>query len=183
MIPIQQWDPEGEWLALGVPKDVRLDHTLLNAYFPHLYKLALSQCPATGDWLVDFLLRHKATLRRLAMSTMSLAMVRSSWRDVFTRISCQLPRLDQVDIHGGFHREYRHPIFFEHDSTESMAGRVTLQGDRHPTEESVRRRARQSEADEIDHYSLPCNLSNYQMLSDDLVLDYESDEYDDWLVC
>ena len=64
-----------------------------------------------------------------------------------------------------------------------MAGRVTLQGDRHPTEESVRRRARQSEADEIDHYSLPCNLSNYQMLSDDLVLDYESDEYDDWLVC
>ena len=57
-LELPQWDPKGE------PNDVRLDHTLLDVHFPHLYELALSQWAVMGDWFVDFLLRHKATLRR-----------------------------------------------------------------------------------------------------------------------
>jgi len=179
-LELPQWDPQGE------PEYVRLAHTLLDAHFPHLCELALSQCAMEGDWLVDFLLRHKATLRCLSISNMSLATVRPSWRDVFTRISGQLPRLHKIIIHGGFYREYRHPIFFEHNySTESMAfnqamEEFILRGGKYPTENSVRRRARQSEAGGIGHDSLPHILSEDETLSDDPALDYEWDEWDEW---
>jgi hypothetical protein len=107
-LELPQWDPQGE------PDYVRLDHTLLDIHFPHLYELALSQCAVTGDWFFDFLLRHKATLRRLSMSEMSLVEVRPSWREVFTRISCQLPHLNTVNIHGSFHRRDRRSVVFVH---------------------------------------------------------------------
>lgn len=181
-LELPQWDPQGE------SEYVRLDHALPDTHFPHLYELALSQCAVEGDWLVDFLLRHKETLRRLSMSNMSLPAVRPSWRDVFTRISGQLPRLHKVNLHGGFHREYCHPIFFEYNySTESMAytqamEMFILRGGKYPTEHSIRRRARQSEAVEINRYSLSHVLSNNETLSDDPALDYEPDEYDDWFV-
>ena len=139
-----------------------------------------------GDWFVDFLLRHKATRRRLSMSNMSLATVRPSWRGLFTRISGQLPHLHKVNIHGGFHRDNRPSTFFEHKcATESRAfnqalQEFTLRGGKYPTENSVRRQARQSAADKIDHYPLPHVMSNIETLSDDPMLNYESDDYDDW---
>ena len=57
-LELPQWNPNG-----GFAKYVRLDRALRDIHFPHLYEIACSQCAIKGDWLVDFILRHKATLR------------------------------------------------------------------------------------------------------------------------
>ncbi|KAM0710479.1 hypothetical protein Q7P35_002842 [Cladosporium inversicolor] len=180
-LELPQWDPTGE------PDYIRIDHALLDVHFPHLYELALSQCAVMGDWFVDFLLRHKATLRRLSISNMSLVQARPSWREVFTRMSCQMPHLQTVNIHGAFHREDRPSVFFNHQwSTESKAynramEEFILRGGKYPTHTSARRRASLSGADE-DHYYPQRVLSNSDTLSDDPALDYEPDEYDEWFI-
>jgi len=62
----------------------RLDRTLRDIHFLHIYEICLSQCAVKSDWLVEFLLRHKSTLGRLSLVTISLAGRQSSWRGVFT---------------------------------------------------------------------------------------------------
>ena len=179
-LELPKWDPNG-----GVPEYVRIDRTLRGLHFPHLYELALSQCDVKGKWLVDFLLRHKATLRRLSLSYVSLVKVKPSWREVFTSISCQLPHLYKVNVYGEFQREFHPPILFEHkgSATSTSYNRAIedfiLRGGTYPTEDSVRRRARESDVDESDEYSL-YGVSDDDIASDDPILDYESDEYDDW---
>ena len=174
-----EWDPHGE------PEYIRLDYTLRDVQFPHLYELSLSRCAFDGDWLVDFLLQHKATLKRLSMSHMTLAEVRPSWRDIFTRLSCQLPYLYKAKVYGEFHRQYRPPILFDHKhSGQSMAYNQAmegfiLKGGNYPSEYSTEWRTREPEVDGNDEHP-PHGSSGDNTLSDDPALDYESDEYDDW---
>lgn len=172
------WDP-----SVGLPKHVRLDRTLRDVHFPHLYELALSQCAVKGNWLVDFLLRHKTTLRRISLSNMSIAKARPSWRGVFARISCQFPHLQETNLYGEFSREERPSILFEYKgSTDSSYGKAMsdfiVRGGTYPSKNSIRRRPHESDADERKD-GTPRDLPDANIPSDDPASDYESDEYDD----
>ena len=169
----------------SAPEYVRLDRTLRDMIFPHLYELALSQCNVEAIWLVGFLVLHKKTLRHLTMSHMSLAEAQFSWRDVFSSISCQLPRLQRVNVYGAFHREPRRPILFDDKDSVTPTSfnlameRFILRGGTYPTRSTFRRQMRESGAGENDD-NPPHGLSDDGMPPDGPVLDYESDEWDDW---
>ena len=81
----------------------QLEPTLRDVIYSHLYELSLSQCEVHADYLVDLCMRHKATLRRLSLSDILLLDDHSSFREVFTRLSGQLPELRQVHLRGTFH--------------------------------------------------------------------------------
>jgi hypothetical protein len=176
-LELPQWDPHG-----GSVRYPRLDRTLRDLHFPHLYELALSQCAAKGDWLVDFLLRHKATLRRISLVRMFLAKVRLSWRDVFTRISCQLPHLHRVNVSGEFSRKSRPPIVFGHSdpyaspSYSKAVEAFIIQGGTYPSEDEIS----ESDTEESDD-ELPYGLVDHDTPLDDPKLEYESDEYDEYI--
>lgn len=85
-----------------LPDKARLELALRDITYPHLYEIALCQCETRGSFLVDLLLRHKATLRRLSLSNMTLVGGRSTWRSVFTKVGGQLPRLCMVKFRGSF---------------------------------------------------------------------------------
>jgi hypothetical protein len=179
-LELPRWNPND-----GAPEYVRLDRTLRELHFPHLYELALSQCDVEAIWLVEFLLLHKATLRSLTMSQMSLAEARYSWRDVFSSISCQLPRLQEVHLYGAFHREPHQPVLFDdkYDVTpmsyNHVMERFILRGGTYTTQRSFLRRTRDSRAGENDDHP-PHGVSDDGMPPDEPALDYESDEWDDW---
>lgn len=179
-LELPRWNPND-----GAPEYVRLDRTLRELHFPHLYELALSQCDVEAIWLVEFLLLHKATLRSLTMSQMSLAEARYSWRDVFSSISCQLPRLQDVHLYGAFHREPHRPVLFDdkYDVTpmsyNHVIERFILRGGTYTTQRSFLRRTRDSRAGENDNHP-PHGVSDDGMAPDEPALDYESDEWDDW---
>jgi hypothetical protein len=81
----------------------QLEPVLRDVTYPNLYELSLSQCEVHADYLIDLCMRHKATLRRLYLKNIMLLDDHSSFREVFTRLSGQLPQLRQVHLRGTFH--------------------------------------------------------------------------------
>ena len=81
----------------------QLEPVLRDVTYPHLYELSLSQCEVHADYLIDLCMRHKSTLRRLYLKNILLLDDHSSFREVFTRLSGQLPKLRQCHLHGTFH--------------------------------------------------------------------------------
>lgn len=69
--------------------------------YPHLYEFSLAHGLAHGTHFVEFLLRHKATLRRLNLSYMHFPS-QETWVDVFTKIGGKLPKLQEVRLRGDF---------------------------------------------------------------------------------
>jgi hypothetical protein len=81
----------------------QLEPVLRDVTYPHLYELSLSQCEVRADYLVDLCMRHKATLRRLSLTDILLLDDHSSFREVFARLSGQLPKLREVHLRGTSH--------------------------------------------------------------------------------
>ena len=81
----------------------QLEPVLRDVTYPHLYELSLSYCEVHADYLVDLCMRHKATLRRLYLKDILLLDDHITFREVFTRLSGQLPKLRQVHLLGTFH--------------------------------------------------------------------------------
>ena len=72
-----------------------------------LREFGVSQFQAIEDQLVDFVLRHKDSLRRLSLSNCDL--LEGSWTSLFKRISCKLPKLRKLKLRGRlikFHLSY-----------------------------------------------------------------------------
>ncbi|KAK5138109.1 hypothetical protein LTR08_004804 [Meristemomyces frigidus] len=65
-----------------------------------LRKLQLSQVFANSANVVDFLLRHKATLRELSLYEMEL--LEGTWESTFMEIAGKLPRLRRIRLRGSF---------------------------------------------------------------------------------
>ena len=68
--------------------------------YPHLYELSLANCNVCGDALVDFVLRHKQTLRRPLLQNMLLGT--RTWPDLFSSIAGHLPKLHKFALRGFF---------------------------------------------------------------------------------
>lgn len=168
------WHPTSE--------GVRLEHTLRNITFPHLYELSLSQCEVKAGYLVRLLMRHKATLRRLSLSDIILANDQVSWRKVFTRLGGQLPNLCRARLCGSFGRveDFYPPLqlgfrTFEHDCATPFRDALEnfiVKGGHYPANLPL-------ETHDPDETYVPPTLPADKKEPDDPALDYESDELDD----
>jgi hypothetical protein len=88
-------------------KGINLHYVFRRMTYHHLYELSLANCSVCGDTFINFILRHKETLRRLSLCNMSLATSQyshyiSSWRNVFTQIAGRLPNVHKVRLRGFF---------------------------------------------------------------------------------
>ena len=73
--------------------------------YKHLYELVISDSEIGAELLLALVLRHKATLRRLSLSWLTLPTENAhptTWRNVFTMLSGQLPKLQIVRLRGKF---------------------------------------------------------------------------------
>ena len=166
---------------------VRIHRTLRRLESPHLYELALSQCAMRGKWLVDFLLRHKTTLRRVSLRHVSLRERQPSWRNVFTRISCQLPHLNKLALEGEFHRDSHPQLLFGYASAalsySKAMEKFVIRGGAYPSWTAIKRQllygpsAEESANESVD--SVPWNPPEDDLQPDDPKLDYSTDEYDE----
>jgi hypothetical protein len=91
----------------AVYKGINLSYVFRRMTYQHLYELSLANCSVCGDTFINFILRHKETLRRLSLCNMVLETSQyshyiSSWRNVFTQIAGRLPNIHQVSIRGFF---------------------------------------------------------------------------------
>lgn len=91
----------------AVYKGINLNYVFRRMTYHHLYELSLANCSVCGDTFINFILRHKETLRRLSLCNISLATSLyshyiSSWRNVFTQIAGRLPKLQIVRLRGFF---------------------------------------------------------------------------------
>ncbi|KAK4629428.1 hypothetical protein CLAFUW4_08148 [Fulvia fulva] len=84
----------------------------------HLTELSISTVETIEDVLVELLLRHKTTLRRLCLSYIDLCTT-GGWNSVFTRLSGNLPELRRIALPGPF-KQYGETIY--HFSTLSSEG-------------------------------------------------------------
>jgi hypothetical protein len=109
-LPSERTGPDRVLKALLVgPKD--LNHVFGATTYPHLYELSFANCIVCGNAFIDFLLRHRPTLRRLSLQNMRLAKYRyvsnmRSWPDVFSTIAGRLPNLHNVTIRGFFFERF-----------------------------------------------------------------------------
>lgn len=76
-----------------------------------LREFGITAMDAKEDELVDFLLRHKRTLRRLSLSNLSLT--QGSWVSLFERIAGKLPNLKKVRLRGRFDEERFGGVLFD----------------------------------------------------------------------
>jgi hypothetical protein len=85
---------------------LHLEHTLRRTTYPHLYKLSLGNCLVSADYLVDLLMRHRATLRCLALSNIDLTddpdEPGNDWQHLLTKLSRRLPKLRKLKLRGEF---------------------------------------------------------------------------------
>lgn len=88
-----------------------INHVFEATTYPHLYDLSLANCIVCGNTFIDFILRHRPTLRRLSLQNMRLAKYRHvsnmrSWPDVFSSIAGRLPKLHNVAIRDFFFERF-----------------------------------------------------------------------------
>lgn len=160
----------------------RLELALRNITYPKLYELSLSDCEVAADYLVELCLRHKATLRRLYLSDISLNDLDDDWRDVFTRLSGQLPQLRRIKLRGNFYIDVQCEIRFEHAGLESRRiapyrdalENFVLKGGEFPTNDINILPDQANYPDES--YRRP-GLPEDNTEPDDPELDYDSDEF------
>lgn len=160
----------------------RLDWALGETVYPHLYELSISDCEVDEEYLVDLILRHKATLRRLYLANISLFDFEASWVEVFTRISCKLPQLRRLRLRGTFYLDGDSEIEFEHAGFESRriapyrdALENFLEGGEYPTyDEDVL----PDQADYPDENYRRPGLRQNNTEPDDPMIDYDLDEFD-----
>jgi hypothetical protein len=151
----------------------RLKDAIGDTVYPHLYELSISECNVEAGYLVDLILRHKATLRRLYLSNLQLtAKGRTNWRTVFTMLSAQLPNLRVVRLTGGFLRNrcsddaLPGDPFMTRSYTDSLEDFI-IHGGIWPTKSSQVVRPEGSD-----------ELSDDCMELDDPARDYDHDEFD-----
>lgn len=151
-----------------------LGPTLKGILFPHLYELALSQCSVTGDFLVNLLLRHK-TLRRITLRDIRLLEYSTGWRDVFTKLSGQLPQLRKVTLWGEFssNRNRRSLTFYASPKSEAMEAFI-IKGGIYPSRNSTTRPPQEPRLDESED-----DVSSAYP-PDDPAREYEWDTYDEF---
>ena len=77
-----------------------LEDALEDIHFSHLYDLAIGGCMTKTQYLIDVLLRHKATLRRLSISDIHLVDPGRNWPSFFDAIAGKLPNLRKVKLRG-----------------------------------------------------------------------------------
>jgi hypothetical protein len=172
----------------------QLEPVLRNITYPHLYELSLSQCEVHADYLIDLCMRHKATLRRLYLKDMLLLDDHSSFREVFTRLSGQLPNLRQVHLRGTFHAsltptgELRFQSTDRHitiDPFRDALENFVVKGGEYPIDNRVFDRTDSPEP--VCRYDIPhegwvqSGLPDDDKEPDDPALDYGLDEFDHYL--
>ena len=172
----------------------QLEPVLRKITYPHLYELSLSQCEVHADYLIDLCMRHKATLRRLYLKDMLLLDDHSSFREVFTRLSGQLPNLRQVHLRGTFHGdltptgELRFQSTGRHitiDPFRDALENFIVKGGEYPIDDRVHNRIGSPEP--VCRYDTPykgwvqSGLPDDDKEPDDPALDYHSDEFDHYL--
>jgi len=163
-------------VRLTVCGGARLKHAIGDTIYPHLYELSISMCEIQAGHLVDLILRHKATLRRLYLGHLDLtAKGRTNWRTIFTKLSNKLPNLRGVRLTGDFLRNRCSDSSLHADPVMTRSYRDSLQnfvlyGGIWPKKPSSVRRPKRSE-------QLPEILNDY-MESDDPARDYIPDEFD-----
>jgi hypothetical protein len=85
-----------------------LDYVFQRMAYPHLYELSLANCGVCGHIFIDFILRHRHTLRRLSLHNMISFKSQHSgdlrlWPEIFSNIARRLPNLHHVRIRGFFY--------------------------------------------------------------------------------
>lgn len=161
----------------------RLDWALGETVYPHLYELSISNCEVDEEYLVDLILRHKATLRRLYLANISLFDFEASWVEVFTRISCKLPQLRRLRLRGTFYLDGDSEIEFEHAGSESRRiapyrdalENFILKGGEYPTDDED---VLPDQADYPDENYRRPGLRQDNTEPDDPMIDYDLDEFD-----
>jgi hypothetical protein len=155
----------------------RLENAIGDTVYPHLYELSVSMCEITAEYLVDLVLRHKATLRRLYLGDLHLTTDKGqvNWRTIFTMLSAQHPNLRVVRLSGGFLRNGRSDIALLSGYRTTFPYRNSLEdfvlhGGVWPAKFSPVMRPQGSE-------KLP-EISNDYMELDDPARDYDLDEFD-----
>ena len=154
----------------------RLEDAVGDAIYSHLYELSISMCEVETKYLVDLILRHKATLRRLSLCSLHLTTKdQSDWQTIFTMLSAQLPRLHVVKLAGDFLINRLVDFSLDSDPRTTHSYRDALEdfvlnGGEWPQELSPVMRPEGREM-------LPEIPDDYMQL-DDPALDYDSDEFD-----
>jgi hypothetical protein len=77
-----------------------IENALGDLHFTHLHDLAIGDCSAEPQYLVNAILRHKTTLRSLSLSNIRLLgrPPGDGWRSTLTNIAGQLPNLQKVRL-------------------------------------------------------------------------------------
>lgn len=179
-----QWRPMPPWNdGNDDPLYSRLDWALGEIVYPHLYELSISDCEVDEEYLVDLILRHKATLRRLSLSNISLLDFGASWVEIFTRLSCQLPQLRCLKLRGAFYLNGDNEIELEEAGCESpriapyreALENFILKGGEYPTDDET---ILPDEGDYPDENYRRPGLRQDNTEPDDPMLDHDSDEFD-----
>jgi hypothetical protein len=135
------------------------------------------------EYLVDLILRHKATLRRLYLANISLFDLEASWVEVFTRLSYKLPQLRRLRLRGTFYLDGDSEIEFEHAGSESRRiapyrdalENFILKGGEYPTDDET---VLPYQADYPDENYRRPGLRQNNTEPDDPMTDYDLDEFD-----
>jgi hypothetical protein len=164
----------------------QLEPILRDITYPHLYELSLSQCEVHADYLIDLCMRHKSTLRRLSLSDILLLDDHSSFSEVFTRLSGQLPKLRKVELRGTFHGDLtptgelefeRLDMNLRIDPFRDALENFIVKGGEYPAAD----REGSPQYGFPDKSYVPPGLPDDDKEPDDPALDYDRDEFDSYL--
>lgn len=100
------WCEPGEIAFMGA----ELKDALRDTHFTHLYELGLAHCTTSEGYLIELLLRHKDTLRRLSLSEIQLR--HGTWEHFFQIIGGKLPALRAVKLRGCMESQRRKCLVF-----------------------------------------------------------------------
>lgn len=90
-----------------------LEHSIGTRTWHKLRELALQQLSTTEDYLVDILLRHKETLRRLALSEIEI--IGGTWESTLSRIGGKLTKLKKMKLRGHIRDDQVEYFFGDHE--------------------------------------------------------------------
>jgi hypothetical protein len=179
----------GEFSAVECPYYLKLGHALRYTTYPHLYELSLGSCRASADYLLDLLLRHRATLRRLALSNIDLTddphVPGNDWQHLLTRLSRKLPKLRELKLRGRFYTDGWIAMSFDAASgrdpgimaySQNALQNFVINGGSFPMKKFEMPYGVVNSSGET---ILRSGLPNDDMEPDDPARDYEADEFDD----
>ncbi|KXT07641.1 hypothetical protein AC578_10182 [Pseudocercospora eumusae] len=158
----------------------RMEDALGTTTWPKLRELGLSEFAVAEDYLVDLLLRHKDSLRRLSLSDIHLS---SGALDGFVdRVGGKLPKLRKVKLRNHFRDSFNTEMEF--------ADEGTVNGERDATEYQLLRGGDPLDSwlendgmfpEDLDSYEPPSRLdeSDAGYTTDGSEVSYGSDDFDD----